>query len=477
VIGVGNVGAAAARTAAALGARVSVLTRTEAGAESYRTRAPRGTRVVVNTPPVLARLLAQSDLVIGAILISIFDTPPMISETELAGMRPGAVIVDATCGCGPGYLPTAGPVQTPGSPPHIVNGVLHVKLDILPALVPRTASHAYTTAAAPYLLRLARHVLTDTADPAIVSACIAREGVLTHPVCQQHAGFHNVGSARMTPPTLAPTSATASTSRDVREIVEGYRARAPFARAESAVVRRPRLLRGLLRTARHVAELPCGAGHFLADYALVGVEVTMIDASSAMLAVAVDHAAAVGLAAGPIHTQVRFAQDLGVFPMVDLVVMPNAALNQLACQTPLADLLAGIRAALMPGVDLLAQVLCSHAGGELDSSGFYDPRREHGVWFADRALHPSSTNAAGSGVGVVLRYRRQHRDRQRVRVEFDYRDAQGAGLHATSVELRVFSVTELAEALLTAGFEHLRLLLGQGGLSEMLATARGGSES
>jgi alanine dehydrogenase len=103
-----------------------VLTRTEAGAESYRTRAPRGTRVVVNTPPVLARLLAQSDLVIGAILISTFDTPPMISETELAGMRPGAVIVDATCGYGPGYLPTAGPVQTPGSPPHIVNGVLHI---------------------------------------------------------------------------------------------------------------------------------------------------------------------------------------------------------------------------------------------------------------------------------------------------------------------------------------------------------------
>jgi SAM-dependent methyltransferase len=242
-------------------------------------------------------------------------------------------------------------------------------------------------------------------------------------------------------------------------------------------VRRPRLLRGLLRTARHVAELPCGAGHFLADYALAGVEVTMIDASSAMLAVAVDHAVAVGLATGPIHTQVRFAQDLDVLPMVDLVVMPNAALNQLACQTPLAELLAGIRAVLMPGVDLLAQVLCSHAGGELDSSGFYDPRREHGVWFADRALHPSSTNVAGSGVGVVLRYRRQHRDRQRVRVEFDYRDAQGAGLHATSVKLRVFSVTELAEALLTAGFEHLRLLLGQGGLSEMLATARGGSES
>jgi alanine dehydrogenase len=193
VIGAGNVGAAAARTAAALGARVGVLTGTEAGAESYRGRAPRGSCVAINTPPVLARLLPQSDLVIGAILISTFDTPPMIGKTELAGMRPGSVIVDATCGYGAGYLPTAGPVQTSGMPPHIVNGVLHVKLDALPSLVPRTASHAYTDAAAPYLLRLVRHVLTGTADPAIASACIARDGALVHHVCQQHAAFHNLG--------------------------------------------------------------------------------------------------------------------------------------------------------------------------------------------------------------------------------------------------------------------------------------------
>ncbi|KAA2252722.1 hypothetical protein F0L68_34620 [Solihabitans fulvus] len=195
VIGCGNVGSAAADTAAALGASVTVLARTEPAAASYRSRTPHGVQVVVNTPSTLARLLTEADLVIGAILISTFDTPPMITEADLATMKPGAVIVDATCGYGPGYLPTAGPTQSPGAPPHVVGGVLHVKVDTLPALVPRTASSAYTAAAAPYLLRLAQHVLHGTEDLAIASACIAHAGELVHLVCRQHAAFYELGAS------------------------------------------------------------------------------------------------------------------------------------------------------------------------------------------------------------------------------------------------------------------------------------------
>ncbi len=102
------------------------------------------------------------------------------------------MIVDVTCGYGEGYLPTAGLVQAPGDPPRVVGGVLHVKLDTLPALVPRTASQAYTANAAPYLVRLAQVVLRGVDDPVITSACIARDGALVHPVCQQHAAFLGV---------------------------------------------------------------------------------------------------------------------------------------------------------------------------------------------------------------------------------------------------------------------------------------------
>lgn len=187
VIGSGNVGAAAARTAASLGARVTVLAHTPGSATAYARRAPDGVRVEVNTPDRLAELLPAADLVIGAILISTHTTPAMITRAHLATMRPGAVIVDATCGYGAGYLPTAGPVQRSGDDPRIVDGVLHVKLDALPQQVPVTASHAYAHAAAPYLARLARHVLAGVDDPAAASAMIAHQGALVHPVVREHA--------------------------------------------------------------------------------------------------------------------------------------------------------------------------------------------------------------------------------------------------------------------------------------------------
>jgi alanine dehydrogenase len=192
VIGSGNVGATAARTAAALGARVTVLTRSEQSRAEYQHGAPNGVRAMVNTHAALLECLREADLVIGTILVSTYDTPPMISEADLALMRPGAVIVDVTCGYGPGYLPTAGPVQQPGDPPHVIAGILHVKIDMLPALVPVTSTAAYTSNAASYLERLAEVTLLGKQDPAIESARIAHEGRLIHPVLVQHARIYGL---------------------------------------------------------------------------------------------------------------------------------------------------------------------------------------------------------------------------------------------------------------------------------------------
>jgi alanine dehydrogenase len=192
VIGSGNVGAAAAETAAVLGADVTVLTGSEASRADYLRRAPGGVQAMVNSRDTLLACLAGADLVIGAILVSTYDTPPMISEADLRVMRQGAVIVDATCGYGPGYLPTAGPLQSPGDPPRQVAGVLHVKVDMLPALVPVTATAAYVANAAPYLERLARTALLGTPDPGIETARIACAGRLVHPVLTQHARIYGM---------------------------------------------------------------------------------------------------------------------------------------------------------------------------------------------------------------------------------------------------------------------------------------------
>jgi SAM-dependent methyltransferase len=266
-------------------------------------------------------------------------------------------------------------------------------------------------------------------------------------------------------PAVTPSAATA--------VVDGYEVRARFARAEAVAVSRPRLLRGLLRTARHVAEVPCGAGYFLADYAAIGARTTLIDGNGAMLATAIAHAAEIGLPSDRIQAHLRYVQALGELGDVDLVVMPNTALNQLSCQTSLTELLAAIRQVIRPGVELFAQVACIQPGGGIDTAGSYDPIRRHGVWFADRCLDPSQAG------GAVLRRRRQHRRRDGsggvgVRVEFDYVDAAGASLHTTSIELHLFSAEELAAALTSVGFGRLRFLPGCGGLSEVAAQAGGG---
>lgn len=259
-------------------------------------------------------------------------------------------------------------------------------------------------------------------------------------------------------------TATSNAAIVAATVVGSYARRTRFARAETVAVRRPRLLRGLLRSTSHVAEIPCGTGHFLAEYAQAGAAVTLVDACPQMLAAAVEHAVQTGLPIERTVPTVAYVQELEVLAGVDLVVAPNAAINQLACQSSLTDLLGALRQALRPDVDVLAQVACTHPDGTVDSATFYDAARPHQVWFPDRWFDPAQAG------GAVLRCRRQHRDNDLLRIEFDYIDPVGHSLYATTVELALFSAQQLRDAFTTAGFAHVRFLPGQGGLSEVLAT-------
>lgn len=249
----------------------------------------------------------------------------------------------------------------------------------------------------------------------------------------------------------------------VTAVVESYRQRARFYRAE-AIVRPPRLLEGLLDAARHVAEIPCGTGHFLAEYLNAGVAVTLVDACPDMLDSATEHACDTGLPMERVHVVLSTVQRMSELAGVDLVVMPNGAINQLICQMSLMRLLVGLRTAMRPGTTLLAQVACTRPDGGMDRSTFYDPRRQHGVWFVDRWFNPIHAG------GAALRRRRQHRDGETLRIEFDYRNAIGERLHSTMVELALLPAGGLIDMCIAAGFVHVRLSAGDSGLSELLAT-------
>jgi alanine dehydrogenase len=182
VIGYGNAGTGAARLAASMGARVVVLGTHREKLRHFQALMPPGTECYLNTPEVLEREVLKADLVIGTILISTFDTPPMIEEALVRRMKPGSMIVDVTCGHGRGYLPSFDRFTTHRDPVYIKHGVLHCKIDILPAGVPLSAGQANSAVIAPYLLRMAESLFDPSRpDPTSAAGKIIENGRVVHP--------------------------------------------------------------------------------------------------------------------------------------------------------------------------------------------------------------------------------------------------------------------------------------------------------
>lgn len=182
VIGHGNVGGAAIRAALRNGCMVTVAARSAMRAEEFCISSGLPVAAVASTGPEFGAAVAEADLVIGAILISTFDTPPIVTSQMVVKMRPGAVIVDATAGYGAGYIATMPPHMTDPPPITTVHSVVHIKIDRYPAMVPMTTvrevSHEFRGAVAEFL----DHGVTGALRSALVveDGRIVNEEVLRH---------------------------------------------------------------------------------------------------------------------------------------------------------------------------------------------------------------------------------------------------------------------------------------------------------
>jgi len=181
VIGYGNSGAAAATTAAALGADVTVLGRDSSRLRGFSALMPRNVNCLTNEPGLMERLLPETDLVIGAILISTKETPPLITTEMVKSMQPGSMIVDVTCGYGPGYLETFDRESTLEDPIYTRYGVLHCKIDKLPGGVHRSSAQSLSRLCLPYLSRLAKYHGSDLVDDvALAKAQVTKDGIVSN---------------------------------------------------------------------------------------------------------------------------------------------------------------------------------------------------------------------------------------------------------------------------------------------------------
>jgi alanine dehydrogenase len=153
VIGGGTVGTNAAKTAAGLGARVTVADINLDRLRYLDDIMPANVTTIYCDAHVLREKIREADLVVGAVLREGARTPVLVTEAMVRTMKPGAVIVDVSVDQG-GCVETTEPT-THQNPIRIKHGVVHYGVTNMPGAVGRTSTYALTNATLPYLIQIA----------------------------------------------------------------------------------------------------------------------------------------------------------------------------------------------------------------------------------------------------------------------------------------------------------------------------------
>jgi alanine dehydrogenase len=181
ILGGGIVGINAAKMAAGMGARVTVL---DLSLERLRylsdVMPPNVMLIHSNRHNVLAEI-ADADLVVGAVLIPGAKAPKLIRRDDLKRMLPGSVIVDVAIDQG-GCVETIH-ATTHENPTYVVDGIIHYGVANMPGGVPRTSTLALTNATLPYAMQLAnkgwKKALRD--NKALLKGLNMADGKVTYP--------------------------------------------------------------------------------------------------------------------------------------------------------------------------------------------------------------------------------------------------------------------------------------------------------
>lgn len=189
VIGGGVVGTHAARIAAGMGARVSILDLSLprlrylddifGGAVTTR-YASRG---------ATEELVLSADMVIGAVLVPGAAAPKLVSAGQIKQMKPGAAVVDVAIDQG-GCFETS-KATTHDDPIYIVDDVVHYCVANMPGAVARTSTIALGNATMPFALAIANKGWKQACidDPHLAEGLNVHAGQLTYFAVGQALGI------------------------------------------------------------------------------------------------------------------------------------------------------------------------------------------------------------------------------------------------------------------------------------------------
>lgn len=180
ILGAGVVGHEALKMAVGCRARVTAIDRSQPRLSYLDDLYGGRVTTLYSLPDTVAAACADSDLVVGAVLVPGAKTPSLVSEEMVQNMEPGAVIVDVSIDQG-GCVATMHPT-THADPVYTAHGVIHYGVANIPGAVARTSTFALTNATLPYALLLAQEGLAAARqDPALALGVNVAEGHLVHP--------------------------------------------------------------------------------------------------------------------------------------------------------------------------------------------------------------------------------------------------------------------------------------------------------
>ncbi|GGA82169.1 alanine dehydrogenase [Ornithinibacillus halotolerans] len=181
IIGGGVVGMNAAKIAVGLGANVTILDLNPDRLRYLDDTFGSSINTMMSNPMNIAECVAQSDLVIGAVLIPGAKAPKLVTEEMVKRMSEGSVIVDVAIDQG-GIFETSDRITTHDNPTYTKHGVLHYSVANMPGGVPRTATIGLTNVTIPYALQIANKGYRDAcvSNPALLKGLNTMGGYVTY---------------------------------------------------------------------------------------------------------------------------------------------------------------------------------------------------------------------------------------------------------------------------------------------------------
>jgi alanine dehydrogenase len=189
VIGGGVAGLNAAVIAMGMGADVTIVDRSLSRLAYIDTIYGGRIKTLASSFHAVDRELKSADLVIGAVLVHGAKAPKLVSNAQVAQMKPGSVLVDIAIdqgGCFEDSKPT-----THAEPTFRVHQSIFYCVANMPGAVPVASTYALTNATLPYAIALANlgWQAATASDKSLAAGLNVHDGKVMYPAVAQAHGY------------------------------------------------------------------------------------------------------------------------------------------------------------------------------------------------------------------------------------------------------------------------------------------------